>query len=503
MEPLPKHPKIYEINTRSWINGLSNNLGRRMTLSTVPQECWKNLKALGMDLVWLMGVWLPSPGSVAIARTHPELKLGYSEVLPDWTPEDVVGSPYAVADYSLNPLLGTDEDLIRLRETLGREGLGLILDFVPNHTALDHPWVAGHPERYVWWESELQLNRSEGFLVQCRDGRNRWVAHGRDPFFPPWTDTAQLCAICSEARTALAGELIRLAHYCDGLRCDMAMLPLNQVFSRTWGAWMEQTGRSAPETEFWRQVLKPLKDTYPEFILIAEAYWGMEPDLLDLGFDYVYDKAGYDHLRRSEMTAYKQGLSHEGARCNRMVRFLENHDEERMATAFPLKGRRSAAVIHATSPGMKLFHHGQLEGLRKKAPVQLGRQPNEPVDGPLRTFYERLLKLTGESLFRKGCWSALSVRAAFEGDEGYRPIVAFAYGWENARAVVAVNQSPEDASGYLLFPEGYWQDRSEIRLLDRLSEPEALYVRERGDLEIRGLYVKLEPYDFHFFEVSS
>ncbi|MBI4775896.1 MAG: hypothetical protein HY788_17270 [Deltaproteobacteria bacterium] len=164
MEPFPKHPKIYEINTRSWINALSNSLGGRTTLSSVPQEYWKNLKALGMDLVWLMGVWLPSPGSVAIARALPELKLSYSEALPDWTPDDVVGSPYAVAGYSLNPLLGTDEDLIRLRKKLEREGLGLILDFVPNHTALDHPWVAGHPERYVWWERHL--SGSEKYAVR-------------------------------------------------------------------------------------------------------------------------------------------------------------------------------------------------------------------------------------------------------------------------------------------------------------------------------------------------
>ncbi|MBI4775897.1 MAG: hypothetical protein HY788_17275 [Deltaproteobacteria bacterium] len=265
---------------------------------------------------------------------------------------------------------------------------------------------------------------------------------------------------------------------------------------------MKQARKPAPEAEFWKEVLSPLKDRYPGFILIAEAYWGMESDLLDLGFDYAYDKAGYDHLRRSDMMAFKQDLSNEGVRCARMVRFLENHDEERMATAFPLEGRRSAAVIHATSPGMKLFHHGQLEGLRKKAPVQLGRQPDEPVDGPFRTFYQGLLKLTGESVFRQGEWRALPVSAAFEGDEGYRPIVAFAYSWKSARAVIAVNQGSVDASGYLLFPEGYWRDRSEIRLLDRLSEPEALYVRERGELETRGLYVKLGPYGFHFLAAS-
>ena len=502
MHPLPKHPKIYEINTRCWINALSRKLGRRVTLATVPQGFWEDLKALGMDLIWLMGVWLPSAGSVEIARAHPELKRHYSEVLPDWTPEDVVGSPYAVAGYSVNPSLGTDEDLMRLRENLGREGLGLILDFVPNHTAVDHPWVAAHPERYVHWESELELNLSEGFLVHCEDGRARWVAHGRDPYFAPWTDTAQLCAICPETRNAVAGELLRLARYCDGLRCDMAMLLLNSIFSRTWGGWMEHTGRSMPDPEFWTKVLKPLKGAHPEFILIAEAYWGMEPDLLDLGFDYAYDKAGYDLLRRSDMMAFKQGISHEGARNTRMVRFLENHDEERMAAAFPLEGRRSAAIIHATAPGLRLFQHGQLEGLQKKVPVQLGRAPDEPVDGPYRTFYRKLLKLTGEPLFRGGRWSGLPVKEAFEGDEGYRPIVAFAYSWKNARAVIAVNHGPTDASGYLVFPEGYWGDWPEIRLLDRLSEPEAVYVRERAELEAIGLYVKLGPYGFHFFTTS-
>ena len=502
MKKLPRNPQLYEINTRVWLNTLSRENGRRITLGKVPREKWSRFKDVGMDLVWLMGVWLPSPQGLEIARNHPGLIQSYREALPDFSPDDVVGSPYAVAGYTLNPALGEESELIQVREDLHRAGLGLILDFVPNHTSRDHPWVANHPERYVGAGSADWFGAGDAFSNRCTGGETRWIAHGRDPYFPPWTDTAQIRALSPETRKAVSEELSRLAEMCDGLRCDMAMLLLNRVFQQTWGWWLERAAEPSPATEYWTDVLKPLRETNPDFLLIAEAYWGLEKDLLELGFDYAYDKARYDSLRSLDAPAYKHLLAEEGARTSKMLRFLENHDEDRMARVFPSQTIHSAAVIHATAPGLRFFHHGQLEGKKVKLPVQLKREPDEPIDEGIASFYRRLLAQTSGPLFKEGIGHVLIVEPAFSGDEGHRPVVAFGYEYEELRGVVAVNYSGQTASGYLRFPENFWRGWNQVRLLDVLKQPEDVYDREEDDLQSRGLYVKLEPFRFHFLIAS-
>ena len=502
MKEKPKNPQIYEINCRVWLNDLSSQVGHRITLAQIPREEWERLKGLGMDLVWLMGVWRPSPQGTRIARSDPGLQEAYRQALPDWTPDDVIGSPYAVAGYRLNPSLGTETDLTRVRENLHKAGLALVLDFVPNHTARDHPWVRSHPERYVHAEDPTIFGPGDSFQTKGPDGTRRWIAHGRDPYFPAWTDTAQVFPLSAETRKAVSEELLRIARSCDGLRCDMAMLVQNRVFERTWKAWMESRGHRPPDNEYWSEVLGPLKARHPGFLLMAEVYWGLEPDLLEMGFDYVYDKAGYDRLRSFDMVGYKQGLTDEGDQLSMRVRFLENHDEDRLSAAFPAKAFRSTAVLHATSPGLRLFHHGQLEGRRTRLPVQLGREPDEATDREVASFYRRLLGVTKDPLFKQGTPHVLAVTPAFSGDEGFRPLVGFAYSRSGEVGIVAVNQSEQTASGYLRFPGGFWQGWSRAELIDRLAEPEEVYVQERQELEAKGLYVRLGPYRFHLLTAS-
>jgi hypothetical protein len=502
MKQLPENPQIYEINSRVWLAGLSRQVGHRITLSQIPPEEWERLRGLGMDLVWMMGVWLHSPQGVRIARSHSDLQGAYRQALPDFTPDDVIGSPYAVADYRLDPSLGAESDLSILRKNLHKAGLGLVLDFVPNHTARDHPWVRSHPERFVHTDSPQTFAPGESFEIRCADGRKRWIAHGRDPYFPPWTDTAQIFPLSPETRGEVGTLLRRIARLCDGLRCDMAMLVLNRVFERTWKGWMDAQDRRTPETEYWAEVLGSLKAEQPDFLLMAEVYWGLEPELLALGFDYVYDKAGYDRLRAFDVTGYRQGLADEGDGRSRRVRFLENHDEDRMAAVFPAGAFRSTAVLHATSPGLRLFHHGQLEGLRTRLPVQLGREPDEAPDTAAAAFYRRLLDITKEPIFKRGRADVLSVTPAFNGDEGFRSLVGFAYRHGREVGLAAVNQSDQTASGYLRFPQGFWEGWSRVELRERLVEPHEVYVREREDLEARGLYVRLEPFAFHLLTAS-
>jgi hypothetical protein len=214
-----EHPFVYEINTWPWLHRVSVSAGRPIDLFTVPDERWAALADAGFDAVWLMGVWERSPAGVAIALNNSDLVGSFQTVLPDYRPEDVVGSPYCVREYRVDPRLGGRDGLARARAALARHGLGLILDFVPNHVAPDHHWTSTNPELFVRG-SERDLEEDPGSFVAI-DGSV--LARGRDPYFPAWPDVVQLNAFAPTLRTTVIATLRDIAEQCDGVRCDMAM----------------------------------------------------------------------------------------------------------------------------------------------------------------------------------------------------------------------------------------------------------------------------------------
>ncbi len=202
--------------------------------------------------------------------------------------DDIAGSGFAITGYKVHPDLGGDAALVRLRERLKSRGIRLMLDFVPNHTALDHPWVEEHPEYYVA-ATETDLARApQNYTWVKRIGGDRLLAYGRDPYFAGWPDTLQLNYGNPVTQDAMIGELMRIAGQCDGVRCDMAMLVLPDVFERTWGI------SSQP---FWPKATQRVREHAPGFCFMAEVYWDLEWTLQQQGFDYTYDKRLYDRLR--------------------------------------------------------------------------------------------------------------------------------------------------------------------------------------------------------------
>jgi hypothetical protein len=390
VDPWPPNPSIYEINTLVWLSELSRKHGTAITLANVPAVEWDGIAACGLDAVWLMGVWERSPLSVQIAREHPGLQDEYRRALPDYTADDVAGSPYCIHRYEADARVGGRAGLAAARRALAGRGLRLMLDFVPNHTARDHPWVDAHPEYYV------QDAPSESFE---RGGRR--IAMGRDPYFPAWTDVAQLNAFDPDLRQAVLETLLDIASQCDGVRCDMAMLVTNEVFARTWN-------KTPPQTEYWPGAIAGVRERNPGFLFIAEVYWDMEWKLQQQGFDYCYDKRLYDRLKNGDAASIRAHLGADISYQCRLIRFLENHDEPRAAAAMPGDRHRAAALAVATLPGANLWHEGQFEGRKIKLPVQLARRPEEPVDGSLRAFYRDLLKI------RRG---GREWRLATEGDD--------------------------------------------------------------------------------------
>ena len=149
MRTWPKHHVIYEINTWVWLGELSRKYQKIVDLATVPNEEWDALAAHGFDAVWFMGVWERSPVGIAISMRNAGLLEDFRRALPDFSIEDNVGLPYCVRRYVVDEHLGGTEGLATARKQLAGRGLRLILDFVPNHVAPDHPWVTEHPDYFV------------------------------------------------------------------------------------------------------------------------------------------------------------------------------------------------------------------------------------------------------------------------------------------------------------------------------------------------------------------
>ena len=371
MRPMPANPLLYEINTWPWLEGLGRAAGRRVTLDTVPDGAWDALAGLGTDAVWLMGVWRRSPAGTAIALADPARVAGFRRVLPDLADGDIVGSAYCIREYVVDDHLGGPKGLAVARRALAARGVRLVLDFVPNHVAPDHPWTRHRPGVFVTGTDEDLARDPSSFLRTAE----RVLACGRDPYFPAWPDVVQLNAFSDELREAASETLAGILDQCDGVRCDMAMLMLNDVFERTWGP----RAGPAPATEFWTDVIDTVRVDHPDALLLAEAYWDTEWRLQQLGFDACYDKRLYDRLVHADAEAVRLHLCADLDYQHGLVRFVENHDEPRAAATFPGDRHRAGAVTALTQPGVRLVHDGQLQGRRVQLPVFLRPGPRRAL----------------------------------------------------------------------------------------------------------------------------
>ena len=491
MKTWSQHPVIYEINTWVWLQELTQKYRQPVTLATVPESAWDAIAAGGFDAVWLMGVWERSPAGIEIAMRNKGLVDDFRRALPDFAAPDNVGSPYCVRRYVVDEQLGGPAGLAVARRQLGERGLRLILDFVPNHVAPDHPWVSTHPEYFVKGSADDARNHPASFIETA----GAIFACGRDPFFPAWPDVLQLNAFAPGLRQAVFETVSEIAAQCDGIRCDMAMLMLSAIFERTWGP---RVG-TKPADDYWQALIPAIRETHPEFKFIAEAYWDQEWELLRQGFDYCYDKKLYDRREHGDAESVRLHLLADPAYQQKMVRFIENHDEGRAAAAFPSAKARAAALATLTLPGAKLLHEGQFEGRQVRLPVFLGRRPDEPVDQGLAAFYARLLKAVDREGFRQGQW-CLCERSGWPDNPSCQGILAWCWRHRDERYLVIVNYQPQAAQAKITVP---WDELRETtwRLNDLLSDQ--AYDRNGSEMRDDGLYVDLAPWQYHLFQLRA
>jgi len=431
-------PTIYEINTPIFLREVGQRVGHSVTLADVSSEEWDAVARPGIDTVWFMGVWKRSPTAIAMAKGEKWLK----EALPDIQDEDLLGSAYSIQQYVVDDLLGGNEGLAIARAALAQRGIKIILDYVPNHVAIDHVWVAEHPD-YFLSGTKQELKKHPEAFVQTPGGI---FAKGKDPNFEPWSDVLQLNAFSPSLRAEVINTLQKIATMSDGVRCDMAMLMMNTIFVHTWG----QRAGEVPETEYWPHIIGAVREAHPDFIFLAEVYWDKQQALLDEGFDLCYDKDLYDYLLDGSVHDIRKHLQKSVIYQTHLLRFIENHDEERAAKEFPLDKHMAAAIITMTLPGAHMYYDGQYEGRKIRVPVHFGRRVNETPNTAIINFYNKLQSFIQEKNFQAGEWRLLTAVSGFLKRDS-RHILAWVWSSEQRHYVIVVNFTAEKATAILDF----------------------------------------------------
>ncbi|HMB69129.1 MAG TPA: alpha-amylase family glycosyl hydrolase [bacterium] len=487
------HPLLIEVSARTWIRRVREADGPA-GLDGVPDAVLEGFRREGYHGVWLMGAWTTGPAGIRLAREHPSLRAAYDRLIPGWTEEDVGGSPFSIRAYEPGPELGGWDALARFRARLHSRGMGLMLDFVPNHVACDHPWTVTHPDRLVQGsEEQLQAEPDSWYRVDAPDAGSRIFAHGRDPHFPGWTDTAQVDYRKAETRAAMLDILRTIARNCDGVRCDVAMLLLPDVIERTWGTLPDE----APG-DFWRDAIEALRAEGHDTVFLAEAYWGTESRLIRRGFDYAYDKGLYDDLLAADAEAVRRRVAAPAAELARGAHFLENHDEQRAAATLGEK-RRAAAAVTFGLPGMRFFHDGQDEGHRLHVPVQLARAPEEETDEESVAFHHRLRGILSDPAYLSGEWSALDVGPAGP-DDPVPPLIAGAWRLGSALRIFVANVSGEVGRARIPLPVAE-SGALLLHIRDDLSGQD--FERDRSEVREPGLFVELGAWGAHFLRLED
>jgi glycosidase len=488
---LRSHPHLYEINTWSWLERMSAQLGRTIQLEDVPDTTWDGIAERGFNIVWLMGVWRRSPESRRIMLEDPANFPQFDHALPGWRASDVIASPYAIAAYVPDARIGTWDSIDRVRNKLHARGIALFLDFVGNHTALDHPWIREHSEYYVHaTQQQFESNPSFYYPVQNSQA-TRFIALAKDPYYPPWKDVAQLNHFHPATRAAQLHELRTIANHCDGVRCDMAMLLLNDIFARGWNHLLADA--VPPKDEFWYEV----KQSVPDLTLLAEAYWGTEQKLFELGFNFSYDKSLYDAVRDVNPQQVRDRLNSLPQYRNNFARFMENHDEPRRPEIFPNDRLAAQGTLMGTLPGMRFYYQGELEGRAIRLPITLRIAADEPIDPVSVAFFQKILDITNQNVFHEGHWQLLEVLP--EGDTPPDGLIVYEWRSQKAWKVIAINLSGSISQGRVrwnekVFPSAHYTFYDELNAVT--------YARDGNELENIGLFVRRDPFQAHLFDVA-
>lgn len=493
------HRLVYQIDIREFIYRLNQLKNRQHSLKHLPNDFFEELKNLGVEFFWPVGIYEPSQLSREISCSMKELHKKYYDSLPDWKEDDVIGSPYAITQYKISSKFGGEEAYKKFRAKLKNKfNLKIILDFVPNHFAIDSPVTQKHPEFFIQAPANNEKINQNEFISLTIKGKEYLIAHGKEPYSPVWKDTLQLDYRSKNVQDFMIKELLKLSEKCDGVRCDMSMLLLSDIFYNNWKDYPLPEDYIPAAKEFWYEAIKKVKRENPEFVFIGEVYWSRENDLLELGFDYVYEKKLYDMLIDNRVDIINEYIKKVFSYQRKRLLFIENHDEQRSAYIFPIEKLKAVATLIYTLPSMKLIHDGQLEGKKFHHAIQLKRLHKEDTNAELKNFYNRLFDSIKKSSIINGYFKFLQPLPAWEGNPAYYNFVTFFYEDENLKKdLVVINLSPYQSQCRVKI-ESYDLIGKNFLIKDRLSDEE--YIRNGDEMFNKGLYLDLKPYQSQIFE---
>ena len=487
----PKYPSLYQISTRPFLYQLSQEYGQTLTsLRDIPDKVFTDFKNKNFDYVWFMGVWQVGEYGIKHDRESESLVNGYKQILPDYTSEDAIGCPYSITDYVCNKELcpNGDEDLLWLKQKLNSLGIRLILDFIPNHFSLDSVLIDENKDYFI------QAPKGSSPPYDSSRYFTNGIAYGNMQWSSAWTDVAQLNYYNEDTRTMMKKKLLKIAEYADGVRCDMAYIMLNDYFYGTWKTELDSYGWTKPSEEFWLSAIKEVKNSYPDIIFLAEVYGDVYKDLINLGFDYTYDKELLDRFKTGNMDNIRDWIYNTNSYSSHLCRFIENHDDNRATEMFGYYIKRTdiTALATYTLPGMKFYFQDQWYAYKNKLDVHLRRSYNENKSDEAIEFYNKFLPIVNQEIFRNGDYTVIYP----EGDSNWRLICIT---WKNndtgEKLLVVVNYT--DASGWGLVKLSDISGSGSIQLKELLSGE--VYERNRDEIRSNGLYVGVDAYSSQIF----
>ena len=490
----PRFPSLYQINTRVWLTELSRALGRPATLDDIPDAELDRLAEMGFDWIWFLSVWQTGPAAQRDLAQQSRVA------------QRVRGDAARPARGRHRRLGIRDHRLHRASRSRRRRGArpparaAAAARAAADARFRPEPHGPGSPlgrrasrllrprHRSSTWRARRRTTRR----VQTRNGPICCSPMAAIRISPAGPTRCSSTTATRPLQEAMIGELRRIAGQCDGVRCDMAMLVLPDVFERTWGI------RAEP---FWPKATERVRRAASGLLLHGRGLLGSGMDAAAAGLRL--------RLRQAAVRPPSRWTCPAGARALPRRARLPGQ-----AGPLPGKPRRAAcrghlsrrtvheaaAVITFLSPGLRFFHQGQFEGRKKRISPHLVRAPAEAEDEKLKRFYERLLAILRHDTVRNGAWRRLDCIPAWDGNGSCDSFLAF--GWEGTdgqRLLVAVNYAPNQSQCYVLLPhedlkQGMW------RLKDRMDE--VAYDREGRDLVARGLYLDLPAWHYHVFQLE-
>jgi hypothetical protein len=280
---------------------------------------WQILNNAGFTHVYLTGLW-KNQGRIQVTE---EQGLSLIDARPRCP------SVFALTDHTaINPDLGTSEDFHKLLELIHQTDVKVLVDFVPNHTGLDHPWITSHPDYYSWEDGKLLTEFSH--------------------------DVAKLNYQNQALREQMLTILLEIAETgVDGVRVDMAHLIA---------------------TDFWQATTEAVRRHFPQFKFIAEAYadsvfdWGVTEELIQAGFTTIYHEFLFRNLNDyfqgritiQDVVNYLNYVIDSNYHPS-LLSYLMNHDDVLVQEGN--FARQALEYLLLLLPTDKLFFNGQTLGL--------------------------------------------------------------------------------------------------------------------------------------------